>query len=582
MSLLSGMSAKSEVGRSVGWRIAFPEIQAGLKPLTLSHETHYADISATLPGTLSGGSFRFEIESLNISDFRLLAEARLPKGEEKQRPLVRAVLTLFWRDRVGDSPDETDAPVTAVVGITGLARLAEGIRIKTIIEGRDWIYERLARAKYPGPESPVPQTLGIGTVLERAGLESTDYSLSPLPGEAPGEKLDLDWGTPILNVLERLGDRLSEKTGRRGRSLYLLRDGVLHAGPGRSIPFSPTPGQTGEVRDLPPGEDVKVDNQGERRLTTAELRHESADERIVARDAYLISCIGWPSLKPGDVVKIKVDGAEAAEFGGFGLPSLPSLPGLPGGGGPAERHIYINSVEHRLGKNRGWKTQATGVTVDPSAGPEGIWDIVEVMEPGLGQGAGSDHDSADPSESFANQIRNETHTAAQTRARPRIGEVRANHQATSMSGAAVSIAAQSLDLFVGLKSVDGDPRRARRQDVDRSDSLRSNIPYLTPFAWGPYGQVLPHYPGERVLVEYHEDSADDPVVVGSLWQTKDGSTTATPQNVQAGDWWLILPAGIDPGARASAPGTSAVAPPSGAKAVHDLIDATGARIVQVK
>jgi hypothetical protein len=323
---------------------------------------------------------------------------------------------------------------------------------------------------------------------------------------------------------------------------------------------------------------VRAENQGERRLTSAELRREATTgAQVTARDAYLLTMVGRPDVKPGDVINIAVDGAEAAEFGGFGLPPLP---GAPVAG--TTRQVYVSSVQHRLGKNRGWVTTATGVTVTAENQPEGVWDVIATAHAGTGDGSGSDHDSADPAEAIVHHIQNTARSAMASRERPRVAEVRSNHQTTEMAGTAVGSAAQSLDLLVGLDPPDGQPRRARRQDIRRVDELRSNIPYLTPFAWGPYGLVLPHYPGERVLVNYHEDSTDDPVVIGSFWQTADAATTASPQNVKAGDWWLILPADVDSGARASASGTDPVDLPSDAKAVHDLIDATGARVVQIK
>lgn len=574
MTVLPPIDRSTQIGRSVGWRLAFPEIG-----LTIGHATHYARIEASMPGGLDGGAFRIEIEALNVADFRLLAMARRPQGDALERPLVKAELTLFWRDRVGDEPPAARAPVTAVIAVTGLARLAEGLRVKTVIDGRDWLFARLERARFSAGQSVQGLIGALAAVLDDAGLGREEYVLHPPADTEQGEGFEIEGGTPVLDILERIGERIAERTGHRGRSLFLLREGVLHAGADRPIPFAPTPGARGAVYAMTPDEGlVRAENQGERRLTTAELRREvETGAAVTARDAYLLTIAGRPDLKPGDVVEIAVEGAEAAEFGGFGLPPLA---GGPGGG--MRREVYVNSVQHRLGKNRGWVTTATGVTVDAASQPSGVWDIVEVAEAGAGSAAGGDRDAADPAEAIVHHIRHEARTAMRTRERPRVGEVRANHQRTEMTGAAVAAAAQSLDLMVGLAPPDGQPRRARRQEVRRTEELRRNVPYLTPFAWGPFGLVLPHYPGERVLVSFHEDSIDDPVVMGSFWQTADGSAASAPQNVQAGDWWLILPADIASGARTTATGADPAPPPGDARAVHDLIDATGARVVQMK
>lgn len=576
MNALSSLDRSTQLGRAVGWKLEFPDL-----PLTLSHATHYGRIDATLPNGLEAGNYRIEIEALNTADFRRLAVKRLPGGDDRERPIVKARLTLFWRDRVGDDPSPARAPVTAVIAVTGLSRVAEGVRIKTVIEAKEWIHETLARAQIANGVCVPGPLAAMGHALTVAGLSAgEDFVLHPATDTAPGEGYDLGSGEPVLDALERFGERIVEQSHRRGRSIFLIREGVLHAGAERPIPFAASTGATGTAYRLGAEEGlIKAENQGERRLTAAELRREAeTDAHVTARDEYLLTVVGRPDVKPGDVVEVQVEGAEAATFGGFGLPALP----LGVGGGQTSRQLYISSVQHRLGKNQGWVTLAKGITVDTASQPDGVWDVVPAPEADTGNGSGSDHDSADPAEALAHQVRHQARAAARARERPRAGEIRASHQQTEMSGAAVRSAGQSVDVLIGLVPPDGAPRRARRQDIRRTDDPRPNVPYLTPFAWGPYGLVLPHYPGERVFVSFHEDSTDDPVVLGSFWRTADDATTSSPQNVEAGDWWLILPADVEAGARSSASGTDPVAPPSNAKSVHDLIDASGARVIQMK
>jgi hypothetical protein len=322
---------------------------------------------------------------------------------------------------------------------------------------------------------------------------------------------------------------------------------------------------------------ISAEPQGQQKLSAAESRRNAENGLVsAARDTYTLTMAGRPVLKPGDVVVTEVDTVEAAVFGGFGLPPLPA--GLETS---TEIELYVNSVQHRLGKNIGWITTVTGVVVDLGSAPEGVWDMATPAEADSGSAGGGNRDDADPARAVVHHIRNETQAMMRLRERPRVGEVRANNHATEIGDQVVSKAAQSLDLLIGLDVPDGKPRRARRQELRRVDERRLNVPYLTPFAWGPYGLVLPHYPGERVLVVFHEDSTDDPVVLGSFWQTAQLSDTSAPPNVEPGDWWLILPAGLDAAARQSVAGADSVALPSDAKAVHDLITAEGERIIEI-
>ena len=87
---------------------------------------------------------------------------------------------------------------------------------------------------------------------------------------------------------------------------------------------------------------------------------------------------------------------------------------------------------------------------------------------------------------------------------------------------------------------DGGAGQARRLDIERpSRSEQQQVPYLTPFAWGACGLVLPYYPGSRMLLEDRNGMADDPVALGL-----DVAGRPRPDNAHAGDWWLILPVGV--------------------------------------
>lgn len=100
-----------------------------------------------------------------------------------------------------------------------------------------------------------------------------------------------------------------------------------------------------------------------------------------------------------------------------------------------------------------------------------------------------------------------------------------------------------------------------------------NKPYLTPFAFGQTGLIIPHYPGTRVVDLHYRDDVRNAIVAGCIWP--DG----TEPRSKYGDYWLSLPIGYHPAERDDTP--SDAAPPSG-PAVHDLIDIDGGRALHVR
>ncbi len=106
-----------------------------------------------------------------------------------------------------------------------------------------------------------------------------------------------------------------------------------------------------------------------------------------------------------------------------------------------------------------------------------------------------------------------------------------------------------------------------------SPSPVDGAPYLTPYAWGKTGLVLPRYPGTRVLVAHRNGSSDDPVDAGALWESGHGPDS------QPGDWWLILPVAVPEDQRSSLPDDQEPREHTG-KVSQDLIDADGNRVIE--
>jgi hypothetical protein len=134
--------------------------------------------------------------------------------------------------------------------------------------------------------------------------------------------------------------------------------------------------------------------------------------------------------------------------------------------------------------------------------------------------------------------------------------------------------AQTEKLWRGLVADDGDPYAADRLAFDDGGGEFPVAPYVSPFAWGKFGLVLPRYPGMRVLLAHRNGNSDDLVDAGALWERG----TAPASN--PGDYWLILPAAIPAADRREVADEEKPKEPAG-KASNDLIDADGNRIIAV-
>jgi hypothetical protein len=92
-------------------------------------------------------------------------------------------------------------------------------------------------------------------------------------------------------------------------------------------------------------------------------------------------------------------------------------------------------------------------------------------------------------------------------------------------------------------------------------------PIASPFAFHNVGLVTPVYPGMRALLAHNRGAVDDAVVAGWLWSRQPAHK---PPPNKPGDYWLALPTQLDGDGL-----------PTG-KAVNDLTDATGHRVVQAR
>jgi hypothetical protein len=129
-------------------------------------------------------------------------------------------------------------------------------------------------------------------------------------------------------------------------------------------------------------------------------------------------------------------------------------------------------------------------------------------------------------------------------------------------------------VWEGLQEVDQNPNGTRRLPVDQRNTVRMDIPYASPFAWGKCGLVVPRYPGMRVALAHRRGMEQEPVDVGAIWDSGAGPDS------EPGDWWLSLPAGVDESKRDRAGDSETPAAWSGS-VTQDLIDADGNRMIEL-
>jgi hypothetical protein len=133
---------------------------------------------------------------------------------------------------------------------------------------------------------------------------------------------------------------------------------------------------------------------------------------------------------------------------------------------------------------------------------------------------------------------------------------------------------QTEKLWRGLVADDGRAYAAARLAFDKGGAPFAAAPYVSPFAWGQFGLVLPRYPGMRVLLAHRNGGDHDVIDIGALWEH--GKAPAS----NPGDYWLILPAAIPAADRREVADEVEPKDPAG-KASNDLIDADGNRIIEV-
>jgi hypothetical protein len=581
-----------QVGNDAGWALAFysdetappggPSQTRAIGPrpkLLLSRDDYYAEIAAVLPGDFAPGRYTFVIEGLIDEHYAQIAVD----------DVVR--LYLFWRDTSsapGGPPNLagmvdrlTDLTVeqlqdflVAELVVTSVSRRAGARRYETTIEARERVFMRL---RGPG----LPDALATSTFADAAnklvdGLDiSVDlYGFTPsglvagTPSAHPGdEKMPLDPEKTRARAMADLGKALEQAhKDRRGRGMLLIRRGTLLVGP-RDIPLGPVldlsyrNGLIESVLDKPQAEPTLDD---------------PVAPPEPGKPQYRLTLKGRPDILPGDVVRFR----PAPEDDRQTTPDDP-LAGLTSALGPLEADesrepqvtLYVNAVEHRLGRKSAFATSIAGVVIRDDTGFSDAWERdpppSSASEPGATGHRGSTPNAA---ESAARAVDSRAAREVAARQFADVAEVRVTN---GISAGESEPPSQTETVWRGLDGADGRANETRRVAIRRKrPTALEGVPYASPFAWGKCGLVVPRYPGTRVVLVHRNGQALQPVDIGALWESAQGPDTL------AGDWWLILPAGIDDDKREKASGETQPKPWF-KEVTNDLIDADGNRVIHV-
>ena len=552
-----------KVGNDAGWHLEFSS-KAG-DVLSIGSGDYDADIGATLPGGLDAGVYHFTIEGITNDHF-----SRLHRAWTNPSSPLKVGLYLYWRDTGSglsklanlaglddalDSAPSKDSLVAQLV-VTRLSRRVGARRYEAVIEAREGVYDALTRKLDKQAAAAADPIAAALAVADRLGVAAISHPLAKDPPPPTVAPLAPGPGTSGVYSLGTLAARMTRHYGMAGRSMLLIRDGELHIGPGRAIPLK----RAAPLALTDSGGLVLVEAHG---IAKSDQADDDTPATIPPRLQVTVVLKGRPDLKPGDSVTVPrpIDDASTSPsslldaLGGLGSALLG---GTSQSGAPML--VYVSGVSHKLSRNEGFVTTLTGVEI--TDGRE--WDKVDATAADTSAGP-------DPEAGMESRFVSAVRSLISPHAKPLdVAEVRA----ATLQGDAEP-PGQTIDVWLGAAAADGQPFGARRAPIERTAPTHvAAVPYVTPFAWGKCGLVLPRYPGTRVLVGHRGGDADDPVELGAIWESGHG-----PQS-QAGDWWLILPAAVAANARQSLTDTQTASEPTGA-ATNDLIDADGARVIEV-
>lgn len=565
------------VGNNPGWILTFPREENGVivdDPDTFKtwSADYYIDLRATLASGLDGGSYEFVIEGMTDADYgkiagRAGAPLRFYLYYQDTEGAVGASVFTPVVDLVTELQGPPDKPeyLVAELVIVRVSRRVGARKYEAVIEARERVFHRLQEARIS--DADVKSLTGkslqetITLLAQQRGITAKPYGDDLAKDVLPNRMIEK--GRRYLDVFRALESRLEQLTHAYGRGPYLIRDGKLHFGK-RSSPLD----SAEKIQKLT----VRAGMLEAEALSAAPL-DAGADVSDELRRRYQLTLKGRPDLKPGMIVYFDPPAEEALTAGGPGLADLfqavtsELLPVDDSIFSSDAVYLYVESVRHRMGRTSGFVTTVTGVAVKDAANPWDVYTPQPTRATNESRGGGSGEERS--SRAMTQQVQRSVDSLAF----PEVGQVR-----NSTSTTEEEQPAPTATVWAGLVARDDQQGQANDLPFVVPPSARlTRVPYLTPFAWGKCGLILPRYPGARVLLAYRRAQADDPVDLGALFEPAAFSSS----NAQPGDWWLILPVGVDEAARASVPDTQESINPHTGAVSQDLIDADGNRVIEL-
>lgn len=551
-SAARGMS----VGFDAGWRADFRADGAvGLAAppvVSVGRGDYDARIRIDSDASFRAPTFELSIEGLSDQDYEAIAG----------QPCPHVSIALGWRDAASTFV----AGLSSAVGAFGVGSDVDGL--PDVLLGRITRVERAAVDVHY-----VTTFFGVGAAFARLGTTlSTDVAVdagrplidyvsalcalaSPPIGVVAEDdqpaldgSLDVPPGLPLTRVIVDL-----ERVARAGPASVpvpiFLRDGSLHLGAWEGPVTGGTEYElaaaTGLVDVVPAP-------------TQAAAPVPENPFALTVSDEFVVAMLGRPDIAVGDVVNMSVpEVVPTTTAGGSGLGALGllvrSTVAVPDRDVvPPPRRFRVTGVTHRLDRTSGFTTTLHVVRRVSAV-------------PGQGDGAqtGTQHRVVEAIDARAREL-------ATARRPLDVGVVNRQSVAPEQDGATAA-RAQRLQVRSGLVDAPAPNVPVRSPSLEHPTQLVDK-PYLTPFAFGRTGLVLPHYPGTRVLHVNHGDDVRNAVVAGCLWGDGDEPSS------EPGDFWLTLPTGVSAAEASDDPASQR---PAG-KVSSDLIDGRGVRQLGVR
>jgi len=567
------------VGFDAGWTVELRKLDSSNgEPLdegtiTLSRQQYFAQIKVEWQAMLRGATFEVIVDGLSDEDYHKIVGG----------PYVFVKVLLGWRDlgSGGAAPFGDIAKmltggqegnyVEVIHGrLTGFERLQGTFRYRTRLAGVDYRFHKLrcTAATQPDAHPGDPAGRYAELLCQQAGVPVVVHPRGQ-PGQPIDEVITIPEDSKVDAALRYIARKAHGGAPDRQIPMFLRTDG-MHFGPWTApVVLDPPQGETKRL-ELKKGlvESKPVVDPNPDACTFDPLQPPP-----VLR--FEVTLRGRADIALGDKVELEVDVPTPGD-----LPATTSESVLGGLGDmvagiadafgvspePEYTPFRVISVRHELDRGKGF---VTTLRIERQED-----DAATTAE---GTAVGTEPAQVEQTRALDEAARTAIALAAQAREARRevrlvdIGQVSSQWvQPTEDAGHAV--AAQRVDIQEGLQP-DGAGNATVRAPRREVPTQLFNKPYLTPFAFGGAGLVVPHYPGARVVDVHYREDVSQTIVAGCLWD--DGAEPSS----EFGDWWLSLPTQVDT-PEGIDDSRDAVAPSGPAS--HDLIALSGTRAVHVR